>query len=111
MLRLEEVIGNRHRRHRVTEFRKFLDAIDAAVPKDLDIHIVLDNYSTHKTASIQRWLAKRPRYHLHFTPTGSILDQLGRKVLRRTHQQTDSSRSPPQHPRFGKGHQVLSEGE
>jgi len=66
-----KVIGNLHRRHRATEFRKFLDAIDAAVPKDLDIHIVLDNYSTHKTASIQRWLAKRPRYHLHFTPTGA----------------------------------------
>jgi transposase len=65
------VIGSLHRRHRAVEFRKFLDEIDAAVPKNLDVHLILDNYATHKTASIQRWLAKRPRYHLHFTPTGA----------------------------------------
>lgn len=64
-----KVIGECHRRHRSVEFRKFLDHIDAAVPFDLDIHIILDNYATHKTQLIQRWLAKRPRYHLHFTPT------------------------------------------
>lgn len=63
------VIGQCHRRHRSTEFRKFLDRIDAAVPSDLDIHIILDNYATHKTPLIQHWLANRPRYHLHFTPT------------------------------------------
>src|SRR5215471_19069778 len=66
-----KVIGTLHRRHRAAEFRKFLDVIDAAVPQNMDIHIVLDNSSTHKTASIQRWLAKRPRYHLHFTPTST----------------------------------------
>jgi len=66
-----KVIGRLHRRHRAAEFRKFLDAIDAAVPPDLDVHLILDNYATHKTAVIQRWLAKRPRYHLHFTPTGA----------------------------------------
>lgn len=65
------VIGSLHRRHRAVEFRKFLDEIDAAVPRDLDVHLVLDNYATHKTPTIQRWLAKRPRYHLHFTPTGA----------------------------------------
>ena len=65
------VIGRRFRRHRAVEFRKFLDAIDTAVPSDLDIHVILDNYATHKTAVIQRWLAKRPRYHLHFTPKGA----------------------------------------
>jgi len=65
------VIGSLHRRHRAAEFRAFLDPIEAAVPKDLDVHLILDNYATHKTASIQRWLAKRPRYHLHFTPTGA----------------------------------------
>jgi transposase len=65
------VIGSLHRRHRAVEFRKFLDEIDVAVPKDLDVHLVLDNYATHKTPVIQRWLAKRPRYHLHFTPTGA----------------------------------------
>ena len=66
-----KVIGSLRRRHRSVEFRKFLDDIDAAVPKNLDVHIVLDNYSTHKTPAIHRWLAKRPRYHLHFTPTGA----------------------------------------
>ena len=73
------VIGQCHRRHRSVEFRKFLDCIDAAVPPALDIHIVLDNYATHKTAVVQRWLAKRPRYHLHFTPThGSWLNMVER---------------------------------
>jgi len=59
------------RRHRAIEFRKFLDRIDAAVPPNLDIHLIVDNASTHKTPLIQRWLAKRPRYHVHFTPTSS----------------------------------------
>jgi transposase len=66
-----EVLGQCRRRHRSSEFRKFLDAIDAAVPEDLECHLILDNYGTHKTALIQRWLAKRPRFHLHFTPTGA----------------------------------------
>jgi len=66
-----EVIGECHRRHRAIEFRKFLDSIDDAVPADLDVHMILDNYGTHKTPMIQRWLAKRPRYHLHFTPTSA----------------------------------------
>src|SRR4029078_1976934 len=60
-----KVIGSLHRRHRATEFRRFLDSIDEAVPRNLDVHLVLDNYATHKTPTIQRWLAKRPRYHLH----------------------------------------------
>lgn len=66
-----KVIGQIRRRHRSIEFRKFLDLIDEVVPEGLDIHLIVDNYSTHKTATIQRWLLKRPRYHLHFTPTGS----------------------------------------
>lgn len=65
------VIGELHRRHRSVEFRKFLDTIDAAVPNDLDVHLILDNYGTHKTEAIRRWLAKRPRFHVHFTPTSS----------------------------------------
>ena len=65
------VIGQCHRRHRAIEFRKFLEGINEAVPRDLDIHLILDNYGTHKTPRIHRWLAKRPRYHLHFTPTGA----------------------------------------
>jgi transposase len=65
------LIGELHRRHRSVEFRQFLDTIDAAVPDRFDIHLVLDNYGTHKTPLIHRWLVKRPRFHLHFTPTGA----------------------------------------
>ena len=70
-LKTGRVTGECHRRHRSVEFRKFLDTVDQAVPPDLDVHLILDNYGTHKTPLIQRWLAKRPRYHLHFTPTGA----------------------------------------
>lgn len=74
-----EVLGECHRRHRSVEFRKFLDTIDKAVPEDLDVHLILDNYQTHKTDLIKRWLAKRPRFHLHFTPTSaSWLNQVER---------------------------------
>ena len=66
-----EVLGRCHRRHRSVEFRKFLDAIDAAVPSELDVHLVVDNYATHKTVLIRNWLAKRPRFHVHFTPTSA----------------------------------------
>jgi transposase len=66
-----KVIGECHRRHRAQEFRQFLDTVDAATPAALDVHLILDNYGTHKTALIQRWLVRHPRYHLHFTPTGS----------------------------------------
>ena len=65
------VIGECHARHRAVEFRGFLDTIEAAVPPELDVHLILDNYATHKTATIRRWLAKRPRYHVHFTPTSA----------------------------------------
>jgi transposase len=66
-----KVIGEFHRRHRSAEFRKFLDTIDQAVPSRLDVHLVMDNYGTHKTAVIRNWLAKRPRFHVHFTPTSA----------------------------------------
>jgi transposase len=65
------VISELHRRHRATEFRKFLTAIDKAVPTALDVHLVCDNYATHNTPEIRAWLARRPRFHVHFTPTGS----------------------------------------
>jgi transposase len=68
-LKTSRVIGQLHRRHRSQEFRRFLDTIEANVPTELDIHIVLDNYGTHKTAIIRKWFAKRPRFHIHFTPT------------------------------------------
>ncbi len=66
-----KVIGSLHRRHRATEFRKFLVKLDREVPDDLEVHLVLDNYITHKVPVIKRWLAAHPRFHLHFTPTGS----------------------------------------
>lgn len=66
-----KIIGAIHHRHRSTEFRKFLDTIDASVPRFLDVHLILDNYGTHKSPMIQRWLVKRPRFHVHFTPTGA----------------------------------------
>jgi transposase len=66
-----KIIGQTHRRHRSEEFRKFLDTIERDVPKDMDVHLILDNYGTHKTQLIRRWLAKRPRFHLHFTPTSA----------------------------------------
>ncbi len=65
------VIGECHRRHRAVEFRSFLDRIETAVPPDLDVHVILDNVSTHKTPLIHRWLAMHPRYQLHFTPTSA----------------------------------------
>jgi transposase len=91
------VIGQCHRRHRAVEFRKFLDTIDANVPRQFDVHLVLDNYATHKTALIRRWLVKRPRFHVHFTPTSaswinlverwfSTLTQ--RQIRRGTHRST-----------------------
>jgi transposase len=64
-----KVIGELHRRHGSTEFRKFLDRIHAEVAAELDVHLVLDNYGTHKTPLIDRWLLRHPRFHLHFTPT------------------------------------------
>jgi transposase len=65
------VITELHRRHRATEFRKFLTSIDKAVPAELEVHLVCDNLATHKTPIISDWLARHPRFHVHFTPTGS----------------------------------------
>jgi transposase len=68
-LKTHKVIAQRKQRHRAVEFRQFLDVIEAQVPAELDVHIVVDNYGTHKTALIRKWFAKRPRFHVHFTPT------------------------------------------
>jgi transposase len=65
------VIAQPYRRHRHQEFLRFLKLIDAAVPKDLDLHLVLDNYATHKTPAVHQWLLRHPRFYLHFTPTSS----------------------------------------
>jgi transposase len=65
------IIGQNQQRHRSTEFRNFLDTIERHVPEELDVHLILDNYGTHKTKLIRNWLAKRPRFHVHFTPTSA----------------------------------------
>jgi putative transposase len=66
-----EVLAQCKRRHRHQEFLQFLNHIDANVAEELDVHLVVDNYSTHKHAKIRKWLAARPRYHIHYTPTYS----------------------------------------
>lgn len=68
-IRAGTMIGARKGRHRAVEFRAFLDEVEAAVPADLDVHLVLDNAANHKTKLVHDWLMKRPRWHLHFTPT------------------------------------------
>jgi transposase len=87
-----KIIGTHQRRHRHQEFLKFLKTIDANTPADLDLHLICDNYATHKTPAIKTWLAAHPRFHLHFTPTsGSWLNlverwfaELTRRKLRRS---------------------------
>jgi len=94
-----KVVGRCFERHRAQEFKKFLQLVDEGVPADLDVHLVVDNYATHKTPAIQRWLASHPRFHLHFTPTkGSWLNQVERwfgllsqrKIKRGSHRSTQA---------------------
>src|SRR5690606_28228817 len=66
-----KVIGSLHRRHRAVEFKKFLAKLDKEVPAELDVHLILDNYVTHKTPAVKQWLLTHPRFHLHFTPTSA----------------------------------------
>ncbi|MGH8301901.1 MAG: IS630 family transposase, partial [Steroidobacteraceae bacterium] len=65
------VVSSLYRRHRAVEFKKFLSKIDKVVPADLDVHLICDNYATHKTPEVEAWLSRHPRFHVHFTPTGS----------------------------------------
>ncbi|ENO99159.1 putative transposase [Thauera phenylacetica B4P] len=92
-----EVIGELHRRHRSSEFLQFLRTVEANVPTGLDVHLVMDNYGTHKTPAVKAWFARHPRFHVHFTPTSaSWLNQVERwfatlteKYIRRgTHRST-----------------------
>ncbi len=70
-IKVGTIVGKCMPRHRTQEFRKFLDEVERSVPGDLDVHIVMDNYGTHKTKLIRDWFAKRPRWHVHFTPTSA----------------------------------------
>ena len=91
-----EVITQFHQRHRSAQFREFLDLIEAQVPRRLDVHIIMDNYSTHKTALIRNWFAKRPRFHVHFTPDVWLVAQPRGTLVRRAHDEADPSRHVPQ---------------
>ena len=79
-------------RHRHQEFLSFLRHVEANVPARLDVHLICDNYSTHKHAKVRAWLARRPRFHLHFTPDLQFLAQPGRALVRSDHQPSDPSR-------------------
>ena len=82
------VIGKCYRRHRAKEFLDFLKEIDARVPEELDVHIVMDNYATHKTTAVKAWLARRPHWHVHFTPTSaSWINQVERWFAELTRKQ------------------------
>ena len=98
------VIAQPYRRHRHQEFLRFLKLIDAAVPKDLDLHLVLDNYATHKTPAIHQWLLKHPRFHLHFTPDQLIVAEPRRALVRRADQPQAPPVSPPQRHRARNRH-------
>jgi transposase len=82
------VLYQTHQRHRSIEFRQFLDQIDRQVPAELDVHLIMDNYGTHKSQMIRNWFAKRPRFHVHFTPTySSWLNQVERWFAELTQKQ------------------------
>jgi transposase len=92
-----KVIGKCYARHRSSEFLKFLREIEAGVPSDLDVHLVMDNYATHKTQKVRNWLAKRPHWHVHLTPTSAswinqverfFADLTERQIRRGVHRST-----------------------
>jgi len=92
-----------HRQHRAVEFKKFLIAIDKAVPADPDVHQVCDNLATCKTPAIKDWLARHPRFHIHFTPTGSSwINPVNRAVVRVPDRSADPPRRPQERPGPGK---------
>ena len=94
-----KVIGQCFPRHRAREFLIFLRTLETQVPDDLDVHLVMDNYATHKTPAVQRWLARHPRWHVHFTPTGaSWLNQVERFFALLTEKTT-----APRYPSFDAG--------
>ena len=98
------VIGKCYRRHRAREFLDFLKEIDRCVPEGLDIHVVMDNYATHKTAAVKAWLARRPHWHVHFTPTSaSWINQVERWFAELNAQATAARRAhlhPPARSRY-----------
>ena len=92
------VIGSCMKRHRAREFRSFLDEVESAVPADLDIHVVMDNASSHKTRLIQDWFAKRAALAPPLHPDILVMDQPGRALLRPLDRATDQARRPTDRP-------------
>jgi hypothetical protein len=83
----DSVIAQHYRRRRHQEFLRFLKLIDAAVPAALELHLICDNYATHKTPAVKKWLLAHTRFHLHFTPTSASWIKLGALVRRADHPQ------------------------
>jgi transposase len=102
-----KVIGALHSRHRAIEFKKFLQTIDREVPDDLAVHLVLDNSSTHKTPTIQRWLAAHPRFVLHFNADLQLMAEPRRALVGRADDQEAAPRRPPLRPPAQRRHPRL----
>ena len=103
-----KVIGRCHRRHRPVEFRKFLDTIEVEVPADLDVHLIVDNYATHKTALIRNWLAKRPAIPVALHAHQRVLAEPGGKVVCAADGETTASWGASKQRRTGGRHLPLS---
>lgn len=98
------VISEIHRHPRSTEFEKFLTTIDETVPAELGVHLIRDDYATHKTPAIKAWLAAHPRFHIHFTPDRIESDQPGRTLVRRPHRPAHPTRHPQKRGSAGERH-------
>ena len=96
------------RRHRQQEFLRLVKLIDSAVPEDLDLHLGLDNYATHKTPVVRQWLLKHPRFHLHFSPASSSWLNLVGRCVRRAHQPQAPPLGSPQRHRYNDRGEVLT---
>jgi hypothetical protein len=101
------VIGQFHRRHRAVEFRQFLETIDHQVPRRCALHLIIDNYATHKTPAIQRWLLRHSALSSPLHAYGRVLAQPGGTLIRWPHRKTTAPRRPSQHPRTAGRHPPL----
>ena len=101
-----QITGSIHRRHRATEFKKFLTKLDTQIPTDLDVHLICDNYATHKAPAVATWLEAHPRFRMHHTHL-RLVAQPGRAMVRATDRQETSPRRAHLGPRPGKGHSRL----
>ena len=102
-----QLIGSLHARHRAVEFKKFLRRLDREVPAELEVHLILDNASTHKTPAIKKWLAAHPRFVLHFTPTSASRLNLVERWFARANDQEAAPRHPPLGPPAQRRHPRL----